>query len=130
MNDIEQMGKDGEQMARIFLKKLGYSLFEIDWFAMKGKNLLQVEVKHKERFKPPPFEGHGMETWKIKRRLDFEKFGFKAFFMIFDLMDNHIYGQYLKKLEEGEHFDTRNGIRIYPLANFKDFGVYDTTRHT
>lgn len=122
--NIEQLGKTGEQMARLFLKSKGYSVFEIDWFAVKNNKIIQVEVKHKERFNPPPFAGHGMEVWKVKRRLDFEKLGFIAMFMIFDITDGHIYCQYLKKLDEGKHFDTRNGIRVYPIENFVDYGMF------
>jgi hypothetical protein len=122
--NIEQLGKTGEQMARIFLKSKGYSVFEIDWFAVKNNKIIQVEVKHKERFNPPPFYGHGMEIWKIKRRLDFEKLGFTAMFMIFDITDGHIYCQYLKKLNEGNYFDTKKGIRIYPIENFVDYGKF------
>lgn len=109
----------GEKNARILLKSRGYNVFEIDWIASKNGIDLQVEVKNKQKFKPPPFYGHGMEIWKVKRRLGFEaKYGIKAFFLIFDTEDGKVYGQFLKKLESGEKFDTKNGIRIYKLENF------------
>jgi hypothetical protein len=120
---ITSQGMIGEQEARLFLKSKGYSLFEIDWIASKGGNDLQVEVKHKDKFEPPPFAGHGMEVWKVRRRLDFEhKYGIKAFLLVFDT-DKSVYGQFISKLEENikDHFDTRNGIRVYKIDNFIKF---------
>lgn len=118
---ITEQGRIGEQKAREFLKRHGYALFEIDWIAEKDGRCLQIEVKHKDAFEPPPFKGHGMEVWKVKRRLRFEEdFGIKAYLLVFDT-DGSIYGQYLFKLESGEHFDTRKGIRIYIIDSFKAY---------
>lgn len=115
---LTEQGIIGEQKAREYLKSKGYSLFEIDWIAEKDGECIQVEVKHKEAFEPPPFKGHGMEVWKVNRRLEFEnKYGIKAYFLIFDI-DGTTYGQYLSELEKGKHFDTRNGIRIYDIEGF------------
>ena len=117
---IQEIGIEGEKKARIFLKNLGYKIFQIDWMADKDGNYIQCEVKFKERFTPPPFEGHGMEIWKIKDRLRFEKqTGIKAFLIIFEKLTDLIFYQWLLKLEQGKYFDTKNDIRIYPLENFK-----------
>jgi len=118
-----EQGIKGEQLARELLKKRGYTIFEIDWIAEKNDNYLQVEVKHKEGFKPPPFYGHGMEVWKVKKRLDFEaRFGIRAYFLIFDT-DSSIYGQFLNKLNKTKYFDTKNGIRIYNIIEFEKLGA-------
>ena len=113
-----EQGIKGEQKARKLLKAYGYKIFEIDWMAEKNDKCLQVEVKHKDAFQPPPFRGHGMEIWKVKKRLEFEKeHKIYAYFLIFDT-DGTTYGQFLSLLERGEFFDTKKGIRIYNIKNF------------
>lgn len=39
-------------------------------------------------------------------------------------MEGNIYVQWLDVLEKGEHFDTKNGIRVYNLNGFKSRGTY------
>lgn len=107
----------GESKARILLKSLGFQLFEIDWIGIKDGEYTAFEVKEREHYTNP--DGHGMDIWKIKVRLEFEKrFGIKFYLLNFDTLDGKAYGQYLSKLEQGTFFDTKNGIRIYLLENF------------
>jgi hypothetical protein len=111
-------GLVGEQMARDYLQASGYKVFEIDWIAEKDGVMYQIETKRKEPFKPPPYFGHGLEVWKARQRLDFErKTGIIAYLLVFE-MDGSIYGQKFSVLEAGRHFDTKNGIRIYDIGSF------------
>jgi len=122
---ITEKGIAGEQMARSFMKNKGYSIFEIDWIAERAGQCLQVEVKHKAAFEAPPFRGMGLERWKVSRRLQFEnRFGIRAYLLCFEPGDGVIYGEYLKTLEAKGWFDTKNGIRIYPISSFRVLGNF------
>ena len=115
-----ELGKEGEAQARLLLKKLGFEIQSPDWLAVKNNNWICIEVKKKERFNPPPFEGHGLDLRQIylRNRLLKEK-GIRTFLMIFEINSNKIFGQYLDILERGKKFETKNKIVIYPLASFK-----------
>ena len=87
----------------------------------KGKYEL-YEVKNQERYRPPPFEGHGLPPQQIKNRLLFQqKTGIRVVFVVFDKETKEIFYQYFDNLEKGNHFDTRGKEprRIYPLTSFK-----------
>ncbi len=128
MKEIE-LGKEGEQQARILLKGLGFEIQSPDWLAVKDNNWICIEVKKKERFNPPPFAGHGLDKRQIylRNRLLKEK-GIRTFLMIFEVGSNNIYGQYIDELENGNKFETKNGIIIYPLSSFQNITNYATQR--
>lgn len=121
--NIEQLGKEGEEKARHFLKKLGYELTQPDWIGKKEDNFVQFEIKMKsEPFKPPPFEGHGLDIYQLKRRLLLQKqHNLKCMLVIFEKDTSKVYTQWLDKLEKDNYFDTKKGIRIYPLENFEEY---------
>ena len=116
-------GKMAEQEARRYFQSKGYELFQVDWIVLNpdtGEYVL-VEVKGQEHYKAPPFDGHGLPKWQIDARLAFEeRTGIKAFLFIVDTGTGIIYGEWLRALEEGEHYDTKGEKprRIYPLSNF------------
>jgi hypothetical protein len=116
-NSIEELGKEGEEKARIMLKKLGFLLTKPDWIGEKEGKFIQFEIKMKSAaFTPPPFLGHGLDIYQINRRIALqEKHNLKCMVIIFEKDSPNIYYQWLDKLEEGKRFDTRNGIRIYPI---------------
>ena len=115
-----ELGREGEEQARILLKRLGFEIQSPDWLAVKDNNWFCIEVKKKERFNPPPFEGHGLDNRQIylRNRLLKEK-GIRTYLMIFEIGTNNIFGQYLDILEKNEKFITKNNITIYRLSVFE-----------
>jgi hypothetical protein len=119
-NSIKELGKEGEERARIMLNKLGFKLTSPDWIGKRNNKYLQFEVKMKsEPFSPPPFWGHGIDISQINRRKEIqEKHGLKCAVIVFEKDSPNIYYQWLDKLETGPKFDTRRRIRIYPIESF------------
>lgn len=116
---ITNVGIKGEQKAREILKQNGFNIFQADWIAKTKNNYCLIEVKHKEMFKKPPFDGHGLDLRQVFARMEFyKKTKIPTILLIINLPDDKVYWEYLHKLEEGEKFDTRNNVRIYPLINF------------
>jgi hypothetical protein len=115
-------GIKGESIARkILLKNFNCEMLtQIDWMIKLDGKWYQVEVKHKEMFKAPPFDGHGLEIKQINRRLTFQKdTKIKCFFMVIEKNTNNVFLQWLDVLEKGKKFDTKNNIRIYDINSFK-----------
>ncbi len=121
---LEEQGQEGWQEARELLKRKGWDVFQIDWMGKKDGEYVLFEVKKKsEPFNPPPFYGHGLEIRQVKARLEFQQItNIKTYLLIFGTIGK-VYGQYLDKLEKGESYITKNGIKIYPLENFELVGV-------
>lgn len=70
------LGAEGEEKARHVLKRLGYSVTQVDWLGVKDgtKQLYRFEVKAKNRlFTPPPFYGHGFDLHQVQRFLRFQE---------------------------------------------------------
>lgn len=117
---INDIGKEGERMARLILKNTFKvdSLMQADWMCEKDGTWYCVEVKHKEPFEPPPFKGHGLQAYQADMRMRFYKeMKIRCLFLVVD-MDGTIYWQWLDELEKTEYFTTRNGIRIYDIKHF------------
>lgn len=126
---INDIGKDGERMARSILKSQGCTdIFQADWM-VKFQNYdkwIVVEVKHKERFKAPPYDGHGLNAYQADKRLKFQKdTGIRTLFLVIGMDDDVVYVQWLDTLHKmtmeryGKLFETRNGIRIFDIRFFK-----------
>lgn len=115
---IMEAGIKGEKLARLFIKKCKFNnLMQLDWVALKDGKYFQFEIKCKEHFKSPPFDGHGLNKYQCERRLEFQKStGIRCGFIVFE--NNKIYYQWLDKLFEGKKFETKNGIVVFPLENF------------
>lgn len=118
---ITEIGREGEKLARLVLKRWGCeSLFQADWLVYKKGQWYVVEVKRKERYEPPPFEGHGLDIRQIKIRLRFQQeTGIRCLFLVFDLTSRETYWQWLDVLDRGKHFDTIRQIRIYPIDAYE-----------
>lgn len=116
---INELGRKGEELARLFLKDKGFALFQADWIGKKDGNYTVFEVKHKERFLSPPFDGHGLDVRQVTARLQFYKeTGIRCCFVVFEPDSNEVLTQWLDVLEAGEKFTTKNNVRIYPIENF------------
>ena len=115
-----ELGKKGEQQARQVLKSMGYEVQSPDWMALKDDEFTCFEVKKKERFTPPPFEGHGLDSRQIYLREKLLlKTGIRTYLLIFEVPTDLVFGQWLDILEMGKKFITKNRIVIYPLESFE-----------
>jgi len=115
---IQEQGIKGEKLARLFIKRMKFNnLMQLDWVAERDGKYFQFEIKCKEHFKAPPFDGHGLNKYQYERRLKFFKAtGIRCGFIIFD--KDKIYYQWLDVLGNGEKHETRNGIILFPLTAF------------
>lgn len=116
---ITEIGRDGEAKARNLLKAKGFQIFQADWIGYKNGKYTMFEIKQKERYQPPPFEGHGLDIRQVKARLQFqEKTGIRCCLVVFEIGTDKIFYQWLDALNDSEYFDTRNRVRVYPLTSF------------
>jgi len=126
---ITDEGIMGEKMLFMLLEEWGYKFFQPDSIGEKDGKFNVFEAKHQARFKKPPFDGHGLPLWQIRARLNFEqRTGIGTILVIFDSETGETFYQELKKLDEGEHFDTQGDKprRIYPITNFNVFNMEQT----
>ena len=113
------LGKEGEAQARLILKKQGYTVQSPDWLGVKDGKWVCFEIKKKERFLKPPFDGHGLDERQIfLRKQLFEATGIRTMLMIFEVPTGKVFYRHLDILENGKRFVTRNKVVIYPLENF------------
>ena len=118
---ITKDGIEGEQMLFKWIRERGYEFFQPDAISLQEGEYVIYEAKHQERYKPPPFEGHGLPKWQVMARLFFEiKTGIKTILIVFDKETNEIFYNYLSELEKREHIDTHGTKprRIYKLSSF------------
>jgi len=117
----KKFGNRGEQKAGLILTNLGFEIQSPDWVAIKNNKIMFVEVKEKnKRFKNEVIEGHGLDIKQIEKRQHlFNVTGIRTYLLIFDNTTNEIFVNYIDELEMGEYYDTRNGIRIYPIKNYE-----------
>jgi len=117
--DIYELGKEGEQKARLLLKKRGFYIGQSDWIGKKNNQWNRFEIKRKERFNPPPFEGHGLDIRQVNYAIEFQKdTGIQTILLIYEIGTNKWFMRRIDELEKREKFDTKNNIRIYKLSNF------------
>ena len=106
------------------LQKLGYEAIQSpDWLAWKDGRCVCLEVKEKELFEPGPnfpYCGCGLDKSQVYLRTKMLKtLGVRTILVNFVPGTNDFYYRYLDELEKGIFYDTRKGIRIYPIDNFK-----------
>ena len=122
---ITEIGRQGEQLARYVLKQWNIdNIFQPDWIIDKQGKYYVIEVKHKEKFHSPPFDGHGLDIRQVKARQKFYiDTGIRCLFLVFDF-EGIIYLAWLDELEKTKYFDTRNGVRIYNIKNMNRVGIF------
>lgn len=121
---ITDIGREGELLARgVLIDRFKVDgIFQADWLVEKNGKYYVVEVKHKEMFKAPPFDGHGLDVRQVNSRMKFfHTVGIRCLFLVID-MTGQIFWQWLDVLEQGKQFDTKNGVRIYALDGFVQAG--------
>ena len=114
---VTEDGIKGEQLLFKWLKSRSVDFFQPD--AIGGD--IVYEAKHQERFKKPPFDGHGLPYWQVRARLKFAgKKNMRAMLVVFDKETDEVFYQYFDVLEAGRYYDTRGNKprRIYPLTSF------------
>jgi hypothetical protein len=118
---IQELGREGETKARLFLKKIGlHDLQQFDWFVKHEGKYFIVEVKHKSLYHGYPFTGTGLDIAQVKRRTQiFEDLGIDTLLLTFEKDTDNVYSAWLSYLEKTNYHDTANKIRIYDIAEFK-----------
>jgi hypothetical protein len=121
---ITEQGREGEILAMKYLKsKCKCEIFQADWLAYKNGKYYVIEVKYKELYKSPPFDGQGLNVRQVVSRMKFfQDTSIRCYFLCITKPDNQVIGQWLDILESGRKFDTRNNIRIYDIAGFQRLG--------
>ena len=117
-----KIGFGGEDLVRTWFidKKIPFMQVDI-MFKYNGKWCLG-EVKTQEKFKAPPYDGHGLPDWQIKRRMEFYKdTGVIPYLIVYDLQEKCLYIEKLEVLLSKEHFKTKGKKPrvIFKLDNFK-----------
>jgi hypothetical protein len=113
-------GIEAEKKARLLLKERGWLVQQIDWIGKKDDKWVIFEIKQRELYTPPPFLGTGLDKSQLFLRNELLKdLGLRTMLIVFVKNTKDVYCQYIDILEAGEHFDTKNNIRIYPIKNFK-----------
>ena len=126
---VEELGKEGEKQARLLLKKRGFYIGQSDWIGRKDNQWFRFEVKRKERFMPPPFEGHGLDIRQVEYAMQFQAdTKIPTILLIWELGTNKWFWRRIDFLEKGEKFTTRNNIKIYKLSNFLEV-EYEVDTH-
>tara|TARA_R110000868_G_scaffold395285_1_gene666912 strand:+ start:4727 stop:5155 length:429 start_codon:yes stop_codon:yes gene_type:complete len=71
MDDKFKQGFDGEAIVRQILKDCKHQFGQIDLVSVDKKDgkIYIWEIKHQQRFKAPPFDGHGLPPYQFNFRL-------------------------------------------------------------
>lgn len=115
-----ELGKEGERKARLYLKKKGFKIQQIDWLANRDGVWISVEVKNKELYKPPPFLGTGLNEHQANSRMKlWKEKGIRAYLFSRDCSTGICYGQWLDVLLDGPIHITKKHIIIFPIESFE-----------
>jgi hypothetical protein len=66
-------GMLGESAIREWLVKKKIQHAQVDLICKKDGRWILMEIKNQERFKAPPYDGHGLPIWQFEARLEFYK---------------------------------------------------------
>ena len=123
---IEEQGRAGEKLVMDLLQFVGVPCkFQPDAiFKSKGGKWVLIECKNQERFKAPPFDGHGLPPYQVKSRMKFyEETGIRCLFFVHEPDTNYVWWQWLdvlEKLDASQRTMTKTKKRvIYALSAFK-----------
>lgn len=129
MDEKIKQGFEGEIIVREMLLSKGHKIGQIDLISVdkNGKAYL-YEIKHQERFKAPPFDGHGLPPNQIKFRIEFAKTAKITPVLVIIEPEIDIFGKkmvfiqdmnVLNNLPQSQKLITKNGKRIiYQLEAF------------
>jgi hypothetical protein len=117
-----KIGFAGEDLVRSWFIKKSIPFMQVDiMFKYKDKWCLG-EVKTQEKFKAPPYDGHGLPKWQIDRRIEFfNDTGVEPYLIVYDLQDKCLYIESFINLLKKDYFQT-NGAKprtIFKIDSFK-----------
>lgn len=124
---IDEQGRAGEKLVMDLLtaSNVPYKFQPDAIYKEKGDKggWVLVECKNQERFKAPPFDGHGLPPYQVRSRLKFyRETGVRCLFFVHEPDTNMIWWQWLDvldALDESKKFLTKNGGRIvFKLSEF------------
>lgn len=116
-----EIGMHGEEILRSYLKTRKVKFMQVDLIVENGDKIYIIEVKTQEKYKAPPYDGHGLPEHQIMSRINIaEKTGMIPYLYVYDLHDKFFYLQDMRILMAGKKFYTKTGSRvIFPLSNFE-----------
>lgn len=128
--DKIKQGIEGEYLIKKFLISENHETTQVDLisYAPDGKFYL-IEIKNQERFKGPPFDGHGLHPKQFEKKLWFaKKLNVRPLLIIIEPNED-IFGlknmfyqdmEILNNLPNSEKFTTKTGQRIiYHISAFE-----------
>lgn len=122
-NNIKKckIGFDGEEIVRNWFIKQKIPFMQIDIMFKYQNKWCLGEIKSQEKFKAPPFDGHGLPEWQIKKRIEFQNdTKVIAYLIIYDLEDKCLYIESLDNLLKGDFFKTK-GLKPRVVFNINTF---------
>jgi hypothetical protein len=126
MSNFEQWAHDaikhakgmiGESSIRAYLIKKKIHHAQVDLICKVRGRWLLLEIKNQERFKAPPFDGHGLPVWQFEARLQFyDETGIQPWLFVVepdDLTTAYCASMaQLRELDESCKFISKNRTRI------------------
>lgn len=122
-SNLEQikLGFKGEEIVRNYLKKKKVKFMQIDLMFVFNKTWYLGEIKSQEKFKAPPYDGHGLPEWQINDRIGFyNDTKIIPYLIVYDLEEECLYVNDLLTLLSGEYFKTK-GDKPRIIFNIKSF---------
>lgn len=114
-------GLVGEGVIRDWLKDHKIHHLQADLLFYYKDKWYIAEIKHQERFEPPPFDGHGLPRWQVDARLKFQQqTGIRAVFFVVEKPSGIVFWNYIDELVKGESLQTK-GTKprlIFPVKSF------------
>lgn len=119
VESLEKKGLEGEIFASAILRRLGHPVQRTDGFIKFNGDIYAVEIKNKEPFESPPFDGQGinLRQYQFYELLLHEK-QIRCLFITVDKSGNFV-AQYLDRLGKTRKHLTKNNIVIFPLDRFE-----------
>jgi hypothetical protein len=113
-----------ESRALSLLRQAGYDkIQQLDWICHKDNQWTVIEVKERQLYTPDaefPHYGTGLDISQLWLREQLrQSLGLRTYMLVYEKGTDNVYGEFLDVLEkQGDYFDTRKNIRIYPITHF------------
>jgi len=116
-----KIGFDGESCVRQWFKSINIDFMQVDIMFNKNDKWYLGEIKTQEKFKAPPFDGHGMPEWQINRRIKFyNDTGIEPYLIVKDKDESCLYIGSIIELMKKDKIITRGKKPrvVFNLINF------------